>query len=89
MNSSEDSLLVFPCDFPIKAFGLAANDFDALVVELIRRHAPDLSEGAVSSRLSRQGKYVAVTITVTATSREQLDAIYRELSACEQVLMAL
>jgi uncharacterized protein len=89
MNSSEDSLLAFPCDFPIKAFGLAANDFDALIVELIRRHAPDLSEGAVSSRLSRQGKYVAVTVTVPATSREQLDAIYRELSACERVLMAL
>ena len=89
MNSPEESLLAFPCDFPIKAFGLAANDFDALVVELVRRHAPDLSEGAVSSRLSRQGKYAAVTVTVQATSREQLDAIYRELSACERVLMAL
>jgi uncharacterized protein len=89
MKASEDSLLAFPCDFPIKAFGLAADDFDALIVELIRRHVPDLSEGAVSSRLSRQGKYIAVTITVPATSREQLDAIYQELSACEQVLMAL
>jgi uncharacterized protein len=81
--------LDFPCEFPIKAFGLATSNFDALVVGLIRRHAPKLCEGAVTARLSRHGKYMAVTVRLTATSREQLDAVYRELSACEQVLMAL
>lgn len=69
--------------------GLAAGDFDALVVTLIRRHAPDLGEGAVRTRLSREGKYMSVTVTIEARSRVQLDDIYRELTAHERVLMAL
>ena len=84
-----ESLLEFPCDFPIKAMGLAVQDFERRVTELVRRHAPDLGEGAVRSRPSQGGKYLAVTITVRATSRAQLDAIYQELSNCETVLMAL
>ncbi len=81
--------LEFPCSFPIKAMGLAATDFDALVVAIVRRHVAELSEGAVSSRPSSNGKYVSVTVTVRAESKEQLDAIYRELTAHERVLMAL
>lgn len=88
MNDT-DTLLEFPCDFPIKAMGLAVEGFDLQVTELVRRHAPDLGEGAVRTRPSQGGKYLAVTITVRATSRAQLDAIYQELTACEAVLMAL
>ncbi len=87
--SREEGLLTFPCDFPVKVVGWHAEDFDALVVSLVRRHAPDLGEGAVRVRASRGGRYLAVTVTVRATSREQLDAIYRELTACPRVLMAL
>jgi putative lipoic acid-binding regulatory protein len=90
MNSAAvRSPLQFPCHFPIKAFGFADSDFDTLVVGLVRRHAPDLSEAAVTRRFSGKGKYLAVTINVRASSREQLDAIYRDLSACQRVLMAL
>lgn len=85
----EESLLRFPCDFPIKAMGKADADFDARVVELVRKYAPDLTEGAVSTRLSRNGKYMAVTVTIQATSRRQLDDIYMELTASEHVMMAL
>lgn len=88
MNES-DTLLEFPCDFPIKAMGLAVEGFDLQVTELVRRHAPDLGEGAVRTRTSGGGKYLAVTVTVRATSRAQLDAIYQELTACDAVLMAL
>ncbi|RME35068.1 MAG: DUF493 domain-containing protein [Gammaproteobacteria bacterium] len=84
-----DSPLRFPCAFPIKAVGRGGEDFELLVVELVRRHAPDLGEGAVRSRPSRAGNYLSVTVTVQARSREQLDAIYRELTACERVIMAL
>jgi len=87
--AEQETLLEFPCRFPIKAMGQDDGNFEALVVELVRRHAPDLGEGAVASRASQGGKYLSVTVTVTATSREQLDNIYRELTACEQVLMAL
>jgi putative lipoic acid-binding regulatory protein len=88
VNDTE-SLLEFPCDFPIKAMGLAVEGFELQVTELVRRHAPDLGADAVRTRPSQGGKYLAVTITVRATSRAQLDAIYQELSACETVLMAL
>lgn len=85
----ERELLRFPCDFPIKVMGEAEPGFEALVVGIVRRHAPDLGEGAVSVRGSRGGRYLAVTLIVRAESRAQLDAIYRELSAHPRVLMSL
>jgi uncharacterized protein len=87
--AEQETLLEFPCRFPIKAMGQDNGTFEALVMELVRKHVPDLGEDAVATRASQGGKYLSVTITVTATSREQLDNIYRELTACEQVLMAL
>jgi hypothetical protein len=84
-----EQLLRFPCDFPIKVMGRAAPGFESLVVGIVRRHAPDLGEGAVSSRASSGGRYLAVTVVVRAGSRDQLDAIYRELSSHPDVLMSL
>jgi putative lipoic acid-binding regulatory protein len=84
-----DSLLKFPCEFPIKAMGRTGEDFDSLVVGLVRKHHPDLLEGSVKIRLSNGGRYMAVTITINARSRDQLDDIYRELTSDERVLMAL
>ena len=88
-DSTDKPLLEFPCQFPIKVMGRAHDDFESLVATLVRQHAPDLGEAAIRSRPSKEGKFIAVTVTVTATSREQLDAIYTELTACEHVLMAL
>lgn len=62
---------------------------DARVTEIVRRHAPDLGEGAIATRESRNGSYVSVTVTITAYSRAQLDAIYRDLNADERILMTL
>lgn len=87
--NTEESPLKFPCNFPIKAMGEAGDDFDSLVVGLIRKYSPDLTEGAVKTRLSRGGRYVSVTVTIRARSREQLDAIYMELTGHERVLVAL
>ena len=86
---SEGSLFEFPCSFPLKAIGRAGDDFEALVVSIVRRHVPGLDGGAVTSRPSRAGKYLAVTVTFTAASQAQLDALYRELSAHERVMMVL
>jgi hypothetical protein len=88
-DDGERQLLRFPCDFPVKVMGRAVPGFEALVVGIVRRHAPDLGEGAVSSRGSSGGRYLALTLTVRAESRAQLDAIYRELSAHPDVLMSL
>lgn len=87
--STTDTHLEFPCTFPIKAMGLSGTDFDLLVVEIVSRHAGPVGEGAVATRPSSNGKYVSVTVTVRAESKQQLDAIYSELTAHERVLMAL
>jgi uncharacterized protein len=89
MSAAAQSALQFPCLFPIKAMGKATETFDTLVVSIVRRHAPDFGEAAVAVRPSAGGKYLAVTVTVHVQSREQLDAIYHDLVACEQVLFAL
>lgn len=84
-----ESLLEFPCQFAIKAMGKSAVDFDMVVVEIVRQHVPDLSESAVTTRPSKAGTYIAVTVMIEARSREQLDAIYQGLTDHPDVLMAL
>jgi len=86
---TETSLLEFPCRFPIKALGREADCIENLVLGIVRRHAPETEQSQVSSRSSRGGRFLSVTVTIHARSQEQLDAIYGELSAHEQVIMAL
>jgi hypothetical protein len=81
--------LEFPCRFPIKVMGRSVEGFEQLVVETVRRHVGDLETDAVKQRESREGRYVSITVTFTASSREQLDALYRELSDCEHVAVVL
>ncbi len=83
------SPLVFPCQFPIKVMGENTPGFEAEVVMVARRHIPSLGEGAIRSRPSRNAKYLAITITFTATSREQLDALYLDFNALPAVRMVL
>ncbi len=85
----EGGLLEFPCTLTIKAMGKPDNNFDAHVTALVRRHIPDIGEGAVVTRPSKKGNFISVSVTVTAESREQLDSIYQLLSDDERVLMAL
>ncbi len=86
---SNDSLIAFPCRFPIKVMGRAAPTFETHIALLVREHAPDLAPEDVNLRPSQAGNYVSITLTVNATSRAQLDAIYHALSARDDVLMAL
>lgn len=69
--------------------GKFSDDFEALVREITERHVGALSEGAVSSRPSSNQRFVAVTIVIKAESKQQLDALYLELTSTEQVLMVL
>lgn len=86
---SEDKLISFPCDFPIKIMGDNCAEFEAEVVRIVRQHVPDLGEGAIRHNHSRKGTYVALTVTVRADSQAQLDALYRELTACQLTRMVL
>lgn len=91
MSPDEQSLLQlqFPCDFPIKVMGHQADDFAQFVFDLIARHTADLDYDQLSTRASSNRRYLSVTVTIRATSRAQLDAIYQELSDHSRVLMAL
>lgn len=84
-----DSLLEFPCTFPLKVMGRAEAGLDALVAAIVQRHVGALPGDALRTRASSGGAYVAITVTFEARSRAQLDALYTELSAHEHVLMVL
>lgn len=84
-----ESLLTFPCEFMLKIFGNSSDEFEVKVLSIIHKHVPNLPEGAIQSRLSEGGKYRALTITVYVESKAQLDEIYKELSATDEVLMVL
>jgi putative lipoic acid-binding regulatory protein len=83
------TLLEFPASFPLKAIGTGPDDFEALVLAIVRRHVPALDHDASRTRLSGGGKYLAVTVTFVAESWDQLDALYAELQAHERVVMLL
>lgn len=87
--SDHATLLEFPCEFPIKAFGLASDVFLDTVLSIVRRQVTESAIVSTQCRSSQGGKYSAVTILITATSKAQLDAIYQELTACPDVIMAL
>ncbi len=89
MNESSPSLLEFPCRFPIKAMGRFSSDFESIISEIITRQASLWPDEPIRSRPSGAGNFVSVTATIEAKSQDQLDAIYQELTDCEQVLMAL
>jgi putative lipoic acid-binding regulatory protein len=83
------TLLEFPCEFPIKAFGNASDELLIEVIQIIERHSQPLQPDSISVRKSNGGKYDAISVSITATSKEQLDAIYQELTASPRVIMAL
>ena len=83
------TLQEFPSDFPIKVMGRRDSDLRALTQAIIERHAGPVQESRVRTRTSADGNFLALTYLVLASSREQLDDIYRELTACKSVLMAL
>lgn len=87
--ANRPELMQFPTDFRLRVFGLDADDFASFVMVIVRRHVPELNEDGIDSHASHGGKYLAVRVSFVADSREQLDAIYRDLSAQERVLFVL
>ena len=88
-DPAEPSLLEFPCDFPIKIMGRRVDGYAQAVLEVVHRHAPDFDGATVEMRPSKQGGYLSLTCTIRATSRAQLDALYRELTAHPLVKVVL
>ena len=79
MTAEKTTLLEFPTSFPIKIMGQAEPGFAQAIVDIVQRHAPDYDAETTEMRPSSAGRYLGLTCTITATSQEQLDALYREL----------
>lgn len=88
-NSPQDSALSFPCLFPIKVFGKDSQDFEQVVFRLVKPHVPELTYDDLSRKTSSGKRYAAVTVTIIARDKAQLDAIYQDLSDSPSVLMSL
>ena len=93
MNRPNDpetsSLLTFPCVFPMKVMGRREDGFAQTISEIVLRHASDFHPETMEMRPSKKGRYLSLTVTINAKSREQLDALYSELSKHPMVIMVL
>jgi len=89
IGEGEETLLKFPTPFPIKAMGRREDGFAQAVLEIVMKHAPDFDGKTMEMRPSKNGNFISVTATINATSKAQLDDIYRALTAHPSVLMAL
>jgi putative lipoic acid-binding regulatory protein len=86
---SDETLLEFPCDFPIKLMGKHTEEFALLVRALVEKHTGVLDDSAIAISLSKNDRFVSITITITAQSKQQLDSIYQDATDHPDVLMAL
>jgi putative lipoic acid-binding regulatory protein len=86
---SRETLLEFPCDFPLKIMGATDAGFAQAIVLVVLKHAPDFDPASVEMRPSKAGNYLSLTCTVRATSQAQLDALYLELTAHPMVKVVL
>ncbi len=88
-DRQDPSLIDYPCEFPLKIMGSTRAGFAQGVLEVVRRHAPDFDGATMEMKTSKRGKYLSVTCTINAVSREQLDALYQELCDHPMVVMVL
>ena len=85
----EETLIEYPSEFPIKIMGESHETFTQTILDIVMRYAPDFIASTIEIRPSKNGKYTSITCTINATSREQLDNLYRELSGHPMVKIVL
>ncbi len=86
---AEESLIEYPCDFSIKIMGKAEQDFAPTVLTIVKHHVSDFDETTIEMRSSKGGNYLSMTCTIHATSRDQLDALYRALTSHPMIAFVL
>ena len=89
MSEPTDSLIEYPSDFPIKIMGVMQDAFAQTMVDLVKQYDPTFDAAKMEMRPSAKGNYLGLTVTVRATSRKQLDDLYRALTAHPMVKMVL
>jgi len=87
--SEQESLIEYPCDFPIKIMGRKQHGYAQEMLAIVKRHAPDFDDATMEMKASKKGAYLGLTCTIRATSRVQLDALYQELCDHPMVVMVL
>jgi putative lipoic acid-binding regulatory protein len=87
--ADKDTLLEFPCEFPLKVMGATQDGFAEEILRVVSSHAPDFDASRMEMRASSGGNYISLTCTITATSKEQLDNLYRALTSHPMVKVVL
>ena len=89
MAQQEPPRIEFPCDYPIKVLARSADDLTEVIVEVFERHAPGFDQQTLVARASSKGTFTAITITITATGPDQLQALHQDLLATGRVQMVI
>jgi len=88
-HNNDNSILEFPCKFPIKMMGHNREAFHAAARAVIEQHAGTIDDDTIRLAASRNDRFVSMTVTIQAESQQQLDAIYVDLTANDEILVAL
>jgi uncharacterized protein len=86
---TEESLLKFPCEYPLKVMGRNNDEFRSVALGIVHKHISQSDVRSIEERPSKDGKYLGLTYNIRATSKAQVDALYLELTSCEKVLIVL
>lgn len=89
MPEQEPPKIEFPCDYPIKVLGRSGEDLEEVIVEVFERHAPGFDQETISIKASSKGTFTSLTITITATGPDQLEALHQDLLATGRVQMVI
>jgi putative lipoic acid-binding regulatory protein len=89
MEDEKPPRIEYPCAYPIKVMGLQEADFVDCIVEVVQRHDPQFATETITTRESRNGKYLSVKVTITATGPDHIQALFTELKATGRVVMVL
>ena len=89
MSKMTQSLIEYPCEFPIKIFGQQQAGFAQAVLEVVTRHDPGFVAASMGMRASKNARYISLTCTIHATSQEQLDSLYKDLCDHPLIVMVL
>lgn len=89
MQEPDPPKIEFPCEYPIKVLGRSGDDFESIIFDVVESHAPGFDRETITMNVSRKGTFSSITITITATGVDQLDALHKELLATGIVKMVI
>lgn len=88
-DQNRETLLTFPCDYTIKIIGNTSHEFEAEVISIVRKHFPNIGEGAVTLKLSKERKYLAMSVSLWVENQTSLDNLYKELTSSPFTIFVL